>query len=240
MNVDIIPYFLRFNEFIKKFPRYDFHIHTNFTDGKSSIEEYTKMAIIKKLEAIAFTEHVRRDSSFFPYFILKVKKIRKKHKIKIFFGIEAKALDFEGQIDASPSMIKISEIVLGAVHRYPDGQGGFLDVKRLSKEEAANIEYRLAMGLLKYGKIDVLAHPGGFFETFFNDDFPKEYLREIFIESVIRKKAVEFNGKYMKNPNKFISLCKEINPYIFIGSDAHHVNELGKSLGLMKIAMKSV
>jgi hypothetical protein len=38
-------------------------------------------------------------------------------------------------------MIRETEIVLDAVHRYPDEQKGFLDVKRLSKEEAAKIEY---------------------------------------------------------------------------------------------------
>ena len=229
--------FLRFNDLYEKIPRQDFHIHTDITDGKSTMEEYIESAIQKKLEEIAFTEHVRKDSMWFDSFISKVKKLREGCNLKIYYGIEAKAIDFEGRIDATSHMMKESEIVLGAVHRYPEGKGGFIDMKTLSEEKAAEIEFKLALGLLKYGEIDVLAHPGGFFESFFSD-FPEDYLRILFKESIKRKIAIEFNSKYIKNIKSYFELCKEANPFISLGSGAHNITELGNSVKLIRKVFK--
>jgi len=229
--------FLRFRDLYEKIPRQDFHIHTNITDGKSTIEEYIESAIQKKLEEIAFTEHVRKDSIWFDSFISKVKKLRKGCNLKIYYGIEAKAIDFEGHIDATPHMIKNSEIVLGAVHRYPDEKGGFVNMKKISEEEAAEIEFKLALGLLKYGELDVLAHPGGFFESFFSS-FPEDYLRKLFNQSTKKKIAIEFNSRYIKNIKSYFKICKETNPFISLGSDAHNVTELGNSVKLIRNILK--
>jgi len=230
--------FLKFSDFYKKIPLQDFHIHTNITDGKSTAEEYIESALQKKLEEIAFTEHVRKSSIWFDSFVSKVKKLRRECNLKIYYGIEAKAIDFEGQIDATPHMIEESEIVLGAVHRYPDEKGGFIDIKTLSGEEAAEIEFKLALGLLKYGEINVLAHPGGFFDSFFSN-FPENYLRKLFNESVKRKIAIEFNSKYIKNIKSYFKLCKETNPFISLGSDAHNITELGNSVRLIRKTLKA-
>jgi len=37
--------------------------------------------------------------------------------------METKALDLNGTIDARPEAVVRSDIVIGSVHRYPDGQG---------------------------------------------------------------------------------------------------------------------
>ena len=42
----------------------DWHIHTNYTDGENSIEDYCERALKNGLELIAFTEHVRRDLDY--------------------------------------------------------------------------------------------------------------------------------------------------------------------------------
>jgi len=230
--------FLRFNDLYKKIPLQEFHIHTNITDGKSTMEEYIESAVQKKLEEIAFTEHIRKDSTWFDSFVSKVETLRERHNLKIYYGIEAKAIDFEGHIDATSHMIKESEIILGAVHRYPDKEKGFVDLKTITEEEAAKIEFRLASSLLKYGKIDVLTHPGGFFGMRFFSSFPENYLKKLFRESIKRRIAVEFNSKYIKNISMYFKAFRETNPFISLGSDVHNAEELGNSVNLIKKVLK--
>jgi histidinol phosphatase-like PHP family hydrolase len=46
--------------------------------------------------------------------------------VRVSIGCEAKALDYEGTLDASEDTIQLSDIVLGSVHRFPDGKGGYI------------------------------------------------------------------------------------------------------------------
>jgi histidinol phosphatase-like PHP family hydrolase len=50
----------------------DMHMHTNFTDGKHSVEEMVKAADTIGLKKIAITEHVRRDSKWIDKYIKEV------------------------------------------------------------------------------------------------------------------------------------------------------------------------
>jgi len=84
--------------------------------------------------------------------------------MKIIIGIEVKPIDFKGTLDASKNIIEKSEIIIGSVHRYPDGKGGFInlrDIEKLGEKKSAEIEFKIGFGLLKNNQIDVLGHPFG-------------------------------------------------------------------------------
>ena len=232
-----VPGFNRFNELNKSNIRYDYHIHTSQTDGSSTIEEYINSAIVLGLKEIAFTEHVRRSSVWFDSFLNEVKSLRLKFqdKLRVFTGMEAKVLDFEGNIDASGEMISNSEIVIGSVHRYPNGKNRYLDYLDLSVEDAAEIEFNLACSLLKNPYVDVLGHPGGVFETQFNMSFPDKFYEDIIKKANECDKVIEINCKYLRNPDNFFKFCKKYNPYVSLGSDAHNMMELGNIFKLINV-----
>lgn len=235
------PKFKKFNDLKIEDINFNFHIHTNQTDGLSSPEEIVKEAIKLKLKAIAFTEHVNKNSNWFDDFKTRISILKKKNKkIKIFFGIESKAEDFNGNLDATKKMITNSDIVIGVVHRYPDKNRGLLSlnqIKDLGPEKSAEIEFKLARGLLNNKDIDILGHPFGIYSMFFTK-LPKEYLEELFKESLKKKIAIEINTKYIIEKKLLFKLLEKINPYISIGSDVHHKKELTKSFDVIKKEIK--
>ena len=235
------PEFKRFNDLRPKDINLDFHMHTNYTDGHSSPEEMVDKAIQLKLNAIAFTEHVNKTSDWFDEFSEKIKSLKSNNNLKIFLGIEAKANDFNGNLDATPDMIAKSDIVMGVVHRYPDGKGGLIpleEIKNLSQGKAAEIEFNLAMGLLENNKdVNVLGHPFGVYSMFFSK-LPEEYMRKLIEKALEKNIAIEINTKYLLENEKFFRLLKEINPYVSIGSDAHDKEEITKDFDIIKEEIK--
>ncbi|MFA4825886.1 MAG: PHP domain-containing protein [Methanoregula sp.] len=231
------PRLLRFNEINKEIPLWDFHIHTTITDGTSSIEEFIQTGINRGLQEIAFTEHVRKTSEWYPEFIEKIEALREvyKHKIIIFHGIEAKVLNSDGDLDASDEMLDTAELVLGSVHRFP----GFDNVPtvsnyHLAEEEFAKTEFGLAKAILKNPDVDVLAHPGGMFIRKFRKNVPTGVMEEL-IELVNRyDKAIEINSSYLKDISLNAEPFLRMNPLISLGSDAHNKDELGNIIQFMK------
>ena len=85
-------------------------MHTNYTDGHSSIEDYFIEAQRKGLKFIALTEHVRRTLTYdYAEFREEVYRCGKKFDIAFAVGAEAKVLNVDGELD-------ISEEVLSLIH----------------------------------------------------------------------------------------------------------------------------
>jgi len=234
------PEFKRFNDLKKEDINFDFHIHTNYTDGHSSPEEMVDKAIQLKLNAIAFTEHVNKTSDWFNKFSERINSLKDNNNLKIFLGIEAKANDFNGNLDATEEMIKKSDIVMGVVHRYPDGKGGLIpleEIKELGQEKSAEIEFNLAMGILNNENVDVLGHPFGVYSKFFTK-LPEDYMRKLMEKAVEKNIAIEINTKYLLENKKFFKLLKEINPCASIGSNAHDKEEIAKDFDIIKKEIK--
>lgn len=235
------PKFKRFNDLRPEDINFDFHIHTNQTDGTSTPEEIIEKGIDLKLKAIAFTEHVNKNSDWFYGFRKRIDALKKNKNIKIFFGIEAKALDFNGTLDATSDMINKSDIVIGVVHRYPDGKGNLIPlnrIKNLGQDKASKTEFRIASGLLENKNIDVLGHPFGVYSKFFNK-LPEDYFRRLIANSLKKRIAIEINTKYILERNLFFKLLREGNPYVSIGSNAHNKEEVGRDFNIMKKEIKN-
>jgi putative hydrolase len=206
----------------------DLQIHTTWTDGKMSVQEVLETARERKLGAVAFTEHVRRDTAWFGDFARSVREeARAFPEIEVFVGCEAKALDTGGALDVSDEVRAQCDLVLGVVHRFPDGRGGFVDLKTLDRDTCAEMECHLTLGLLRTAPIHVLGHPGGMTQRRFGW-YPETLFRSMLEASMERNIAVEINSSYLVNVQAFLDLCDEINPVVSIGSDAHTREGIGR------------
>jgi putative hydrolase len=153
--------------------------------------------------------------------------------IKVLVGCEAKALDADGTLDVSDSILAEADLVLGSVHRIPNGSGGFFEFQAMPSTELADVELRFAVGLLKGAPIDVLAHPGGMYQRF-KGPFPVDYFRELLNESVRCETAMEISSSYLREPGTFMDLCAELNPHVSIGSDVHELRAMGSCRDLVR------
>ncbi|PKA42097.1 PHP domain-containing protein (plasmid) [Rhizobium sullae] len=228
------PVFCRYSELTPSAVNVEYQVHTNWTDGQASSAAILEEAARIGLGAIAFTEHVRRSTDWFDSFAAEIREIAHAYPaMKVFVGSEAKALDEAGTLDISPSVQQGSDIVLGVVHRFPDGNGDYLDFNKISAAETAAIEFQLSMGLIKHAPIDVLGHPGGMYQRR-HGAFPAEYFAQMMEASLERGIAIEINSSYLVDTATFVELCRQIDPIVSIGSDAHRIDQLGQCRDILR------
>lgn len=219
--------FFRYHDLTPENTNRDLQIHTTWTDGKATINALIEKAAERGLAEMGFTEHVRRDTDWFSEFAFELKTASAQHpEIVKYIGCEAKALDFEGELDISEAIQEQCDLVLGSVHRFPDAQGSLAICDELTMEEFARIEFDLAMGLIRHAPIALLAHPGGMFQRKYERPFPEEYFRLMMAACIERGIAIEINSSYLHDFEGFLTLCEEINPIVSVGSDVHEIQEL--------------
>ncbi len=220
------PEFVRFTELGPRHINRDMHIHTVATDGHATIPQIVARAHIAGLDEIALTEHIRKDSKFFPQFAADVRGARTPPSLRVYVGCEAKALNENGLLDISEDALPLADVVLGSVHRFPLGEARFAPASAFTLGEAVEREYALAHGLLLAAPIHVLAHPGGMCMRAFGT-FPVTYLENLMRTSLDWGIAIEINSSYIRDMDAFLSLCEQVNPLVSIGSDAHRLEEVG-------------
>lgn len=223
-------------------PSWDFHIHTNYTDGKATVQQVFEKAINEELKTIIFTEHTEqwrttRDNWFSEY-CDEIEKYRLlyTYKIQAFIGVEANAISFNGNVELTDKMREKAEYILGAAHRYPGI--GDRKVSDLSIQDAIDLEYRTLMGLAASKEVDAIAHIGATC-TKYCTPFPKELIREIIKTAVKNNIAIEINPVYHKPLIDFIELCADENAFITLGSNAHGFNDIGLVVRELKSSLKT-
>ncbi len=97
----------------------DWQIHTNYTDGHSTPDEYLTMASDHGLEFVLFSEHVRRNLEYdYLKFKEEVYRAGSKSNVRFAVGAEAKVLDREGNLDISDDIVSEADVVLFAFHSH--------------------------------------------------------------------------------------------------------------------------
>lgn len=222
------PRFRRFRELDAAAVNVDCQVHTTWSDGRAGVRATLAAARARGLGAVALTEHVRHDTAWFDGFARTVRaEARALPGMDVYVGCEAKALDVEGTLDVSDEVRAQCDLVLGVVHRFPDGRGGLLDFRTLGWEACAEMEWELTRGLLRAAPLDVLGHPGGMTQHRFGR-YPVALFRRMMEASLERGIAVEINSSYLADWKGFLDLCEEVNPFVSIGSDAHGPEEVGR------------
>lgn len=218
--------FVRYSKITPEWINREMHLHTDYVDGRASVGEVIRRAEALGLAEIAFTEHVRADSTWFLQFADEVRRQGGASDVNVLVGAEVRIVDFEGTLDITPEIREQCDVVLASVHRFPGSNGRPRSFQDVPREEFVEIEYRLAQGFLKRGGADVLAHPGGMSLRHMGA-FPDELFRSLMLQCRERGVAVEISSSYLKDLPGFLNLLAETDPLVSIGSDAHRLEEMG-------------
>ena len=192
--------FKRFSEIINS-ENYIFHIHTKYTDGKNSVNDY----IVEFPEkALVFTEHIRKIPNYnWREFITEVRKHGH------LAGFEAKVLP-NGCLDIPEAAIEESDVLAVAVHSYK-GENLVSDIRRAFERVSnkiptvwvhpfsSTVERKLRIDKVEY----ILTVMNGF-------------EKKVFLEYNVSKKNF--------TKAELVFLKKKYN--IVIGYDAHSVEQL--------------
>jgi putative hydrolase len=113
----------------------DYHVHSDFSDGISTIDENVIVARQRGLRTLCLVDHVRAGTTWVPDFVSAVWPLRALAGIHILAGVEAKILDRAGRLDL-PDGIDGVDVVLIADHQFP-GEAGPVDPRAMGAALAA-------------------------------------------------------------------------------------------------------
>lgn len=214
----------------------DYHTHTVYSHGKSTVEENVLEAIDKGLKTIAIAEHgpghvfygVSWDN------LMKIREeiedLKKQHgdKIEILMGLEANIMDFKGNLDITKEQASELDFLACGYHNGiipKDIKGKILfspikQFKKISKGfDKKVIEYATDSMIEATYKYDLkfLTHPGA---KFYVDT--KRLAREM-----NKNTMLEINNKHGYLDVEQLKEVKDEDIKFIINSDAHRKVDVG-------------
>jgi len=233
------PFFRAHELATGKIPQIDAHMHTALTDGHGSMEDYVSRARELGLSAIAFTEHADDTSVWFEAYAHDKERLRKlAFPIQVYLAAEVKVAHTDGRLALSEPRLSMADFIVGVLHRYPNGDGGYFSFKELQRAAALEIDYRLSLALVANPVVDVFGHPAGVFSTFFGE-YDRDKLRHLITVAASHGKVIELNShpRYRHVFPVILERCLELDCLVSIGSDAHSPDKLGHVVTALTSAM---
>ncbi|MCR5591997.1 MAG: PHP domain-containing protein [Lachnospiraceae bacterium] len=221
--------FLRMSELTPDNSRMDMHMHTTWTDGARCVSEMISTAEENGLLAIAVTDHIRKESDYYPEYLKEISAWRETAGIAVFSGFEAKIMNMDGEIDIPEDAARSADIVIASVHRIPMN-GTFVKPRELDYDLLAATERDLALAAIRRsaddGTVNVLGHCGGMTISAYGK-FPEDYFEAVIRQCSACGVAFEYNYKYHgKYERQIKELLEKYDPYVSAGSDAHDTEEI--------------
>ncbi len=211
----------------------DYHTHTTYTHGKSTVEENVAQAELLGLKEIAITEHSYKGFNHIVKGDLeKIKSdidaIKDKYQVNVLLGIEANLMSEYGDIDISDEELSKLDIVVLGYHKaskYSLGQLFKFSLPNMfrKKPTKAQIERNTLAYIRAMDKhrVNILAHLG-----YAGCAVDCVRLAE---ECAKRNIYIEFNGKRINFSKADIEGMIKTGVKFVIDSDAHHKNNVGKN-----------
>ncbi len=197
----------------------DIHTHTiASTHAYSTVHEMVKAAADKGLYAIGFSDHGNALAGHpGPLFFENLRVLPKEELgVKIYIGIEANIIDFEGNLDLSPNYNL--DYVIASAHYISTKNPEDVSV------EACTTMY---LNLCKNPLVNIIGHSG---TPFYKYDYEK-----VIPEFKKHNKLVEINSHTFQvradsasNCKEIALLCKKYEVPVIVSSDAHYHTYVGE------------
>ena len=199
-----------FKKTLKK--KYLFHLHTNYTDGVSTVEDYCQWAQQNGYEVVIFTEHVRKKLTYsFEDYLIDINKAKQNFpNLKILNGVEVKILP-GGDLDLSGKILDFCQILCFACHSFPKDNELFKDSLKKVCTDSRWKDY-----------VRVWMHPSilSINSKIENDQLLKELIFFAIKEGVF----IEYNLKYNTQTKHIVRDLQR--SCIIQGLDAHSIQDL--------------
>ena len=191
----------------------DLHIHSNYSDGASSVEEIVQRAASLKLQTIAITDHFWPSSGSQKGGTNLIEQRR--HEIVICRDdypdlkiLDAAEVDIQSNGDIAPVAggLEQFDLVIGSFHWHIDSaRWASALVKALRRKD-----------------FQILGHWDGYLSSYREEDgwIAAEALAEAEV-------AIELSGRYLVEHVSFLELAKSFGCIFSFGSDSHQTSTVG-------------
>lgn len=200
----------RFEKVLRR-GRYLFHVHTDWTDGKSSLADYCVVAKKLGFQVLILTEHIRRECNYdFQALLELADEQRLIHGLEILVGVEAKILP-HGVIDVPEHVLPEIEVLAIAEHSFQADASTLAESLEQAFESLRSAEFAR-----------VWVHPG--LGLILKKAVPEYVFRGVLQAALKCGVYIEHNLRHKLPPKQFLPL---IPPNCtVIGLDAHSAEEV--------------
>ena len=211
----------------------DYHTHTTYTHGTSTVEENVQQAEILGLKEIAITEHSYKGFNHIKAGDLSnikadIESIKNKYDVKVLLGIEANLMSEAGDIDISDEELKELDVVVLGYHKASKLKfSQFLKFsipnmlrKKPTKKQIERNTMAYINAMNKH-RINILAHLG-------YAGCAVDCVR-LAKECVKRNIYIELNGKRINFTKEDIMGMVKTGVKFIVNSDAHKKENVGKN-----------
>lgn len=211
----------------------DYHTHTTYTHGTSTVEENVQQAEILGLKEIAITEHSYKGFNHIKAGDLSnikadIESIKNKYDVKVLLGIEANLMSEAGDIDISDEELKELDVVVLGYHKASKLKfSQFLKFsipnmlrKKPTKKQIERNTMAYINAMNKH-RINILAHLG-------YAGCAVDCVR-LAKECVKRNIYIELNGKRINFTKEDIVGMVKTGVKFIVNSDAHKKENVGKN-----------
>jgi putative hydrolase len=215
----------------------DFHVHSTFSDGASTLAENVQAARERGLRTLCLVDHVRRDTTWVPEFAAAVRPFRHHPELRVLAGVEAKILDSSGKLDVPPDLARYAEVdlVLIADHQFPADDGpvhpdqvrAALSCGSMTAAEAIERLCLATANALRPGTL--VAHLFSLLPKIGLDEtmVPASLLGDLASEIARAGVMVEVNEKWTCPSARTLAALADAGVCIVAGSDSHHRRDVG-------------
>lgn len=202
-------------------PLFDLHTHTIASGhAYSTLKENIEAAKERGLVAMGFSDHAcTMPGAAHPFYFGNFKIIRETiSDIRIYKGIEANILNYEGSIDVKNELASKLDYVIASIHRPCIDSG------------TAEENTRALVGAMQNPFVKMIGHPD-------DSRFPLDY-EELVYAASREKVALELNNSSFcpettrqncrQNALILLKLCRHYDVPVIMGSDAHIYYDIGE------------
>ena len=202
----------------------DYHTHTPYSHGKSTVIQNVMQAAKMGLKQIAITDHGFSHVLFcvrewkFPNLRYEIEQAGKLvPEIEVLVGLEANIVRNNGKIDIPKKLTHYFDIVVAGYHRA--AKMGFVNFfTKTLKWGRKKTNTKMITNALRRNKIDILAHPGRDLKVDIME------VARVCAETDTYFEINESSGKFTPTQLKEIATT---GVKFVINSDAHHYAKIG-------------
>ncbi|MHA2142452.1 MAG: PHP domain-containing protein [Candidatus Thorarchaeota archaeon] len=202
--------------------RSDYHIHSSFSDGNTSIRKIVEQAIKLRLETIAIIDHFWPSMGSMRGGIGLIKERRESIEtlrdeyphIRILEGAEVD-INSDGSMAPVAGGLDQFDIVVGSVHWGSDSKHWASAVKGAASNE----------------RFEILGHWDGYLSSYRPE-------HGLMVANALAQNgiAVELSARYEPTYEEFLTVARDNGCKFSIGSDSHYISEIGRLKGLIQLA----
>lgn len=201
---------------------YDLHIHSDYSDSISSVQEIASRAATINLETIAVTDHFWPSLGSRPGGKNLIENRRREIErarteipsLVILDGVEVD-IQSDGSLAPVAGGLEQFDIIIGSFHWVSDSTQWVSTLSKVVKER----------------QFHILGHWDGYLSSYREED--GERAVQVLAEAEI---AIELNERYLHEQTHFIEQAKEYGCIFTLGSDSHVVWTIGQLYNSKKIA----